>query len=342
MMLARSVAPSGSRGTAKARLRHPSEVVLYVISGVKRPQGRCSAETWVSDALDFGFRVVYYSDRNASHQTRNGDLIPTRHVEDLGGLTGTRGKAWVAFAANILRDLVAFAPDARYLVRLDDDSFMNPYNFWRSLLALPEDREDWMIGDCGQDEHHMLWCGGGAGILMSRALAERLADQLQAGYDSVGVCALVGRQDDDTLGICAGKLNAKIMSHHGYHWWPPSNAARLPWWAPQAPTALTDLARWPWRWRFGDVSLDNCPAQLLGGFAVVQDWVTYHHLNCEQQRALSEARHTSGEPLRPRGDEVSRPPCAGILRGTFLETPNAEQRCRREASELSRAALCNF
>merc|ERR1712228_729064 len=117
---------------------------------------------------------------------------------------------------------------------MDDDSVLNPFTLWRALQAMPLDSQrDWMIGDCGNDEHHALWCGGGAGIVLSRHLASKLATQLTMGENSVGVCAVVGRNDDDAMGICAEALNANIISHHGFHPWPPapvSSVGRLPWW----------------------------------------------------------------------------------------------------------------
>lgn len=312
-------------------LDKPSDVVLYVTSGDDRPQGRCSCETWVSDALEFGFRVVFYSG-NSSHFARDGSEIPTRHVKDFGALSGDRGRGWVTFGGEILKDVLAFAPDAKFVMRLDDDTFLNPYNLWRSLLALPLDRKaDWMIGDCGDDEHHSKWCGGGAGIVLSRSLATKLSQEMLAGYQSKRVCALVGNHDDDTMGICARALMADITGHHGFHWWPPVDISSV-----KAP------ALWQWRppW-LGGASLDGCRAEALGPFIVVQDWITYHHTSCEQQRAMSHARHERGEPSRPKGDEAAHPPCSGALRDVTRHGVNAADRCRA-SSEFTQTALCGF
>jgi len=321
-----------------ARADRPSDVVIYVISGDHRPQGNCSAKTWVSDALDFGFHVVYYS-QNATHISRNGSVITTRYVRDFGSLSGARDNrdVWVPFAANILEDLLSLKPAAKFFMRMDDDSYLHCQNLWRSLLALPlESRSDWMIGDCGEDEHHSVWCSGGAGIVLSRPLAEKLIVQLRAGYQSADVCALLGRNDDDTMGLCAHALYARIVSHHGYHWWPP---ARL--------SDVGEVPQWTWWPRLSRllgkaVQLNGCPVQKLGPFAVVKDWITYHHLSCNQQVALSEAlREQRDHQATHRGaKENPKPLCASDVGGIQWDWPTAKTRCQM-ASKLSQHMLCH-
>lgn len=307
-------------------LEHPSDIAIYVTTHDTSPVGDCSAESWVAKAVDFGYNVFYYG-QNATRKTATGKVIPTRKVADFGALNGTRDsyEAWPRFTARILEDLLQIAPKAKFIMRLDDDSVLNPKSLWKSLLALPlKEATRWMIGDCGNDEHHAAWCSGGAGILMSRHLAEQLLIQLDAGIDSVSSCAVIGRNDDDTLGICAESLGARIVSHHGYHSYPPApeTRAEIPWYAgwPRLNSLL----------RLGDVpTLDGCPAQRLGKVLVVKDWITYHHTSCDTQRALS----SDDDEQQP--EDV----CAGVLSSNRDEMLFSIDRCKSE-SELSQAALC--
>merc|ERR1719491_2897275 len=110
-----------------AALQKPSDLVIYVTTYDKSPVGNCSALTWISDALEFGFQVVYYG-QNATRLTRTGEVIPTRRVPDFGALSGVRDKydVWPLYTANILQDLLEFSPVAKYVMRLDDDSVLNP------------------------------------------------------------------------------------------------------------------------------------------------------------------------------------------------------------------------
>jgi hypothetical protein len=255
-------------------------------------------------------------------------------VEDFGALKGIRDRydVWPKYAANILTDVMEFAPDAKFIMRMDDDSVLNPFTLWRALQALPLDKQlDWMIGDCGNDEHHALWCGGGAGILISRHLAGKLATQLKLGEESVAVCAVVGHNDDDAMGMCAEAMNANIVSHHGFHPWQPASVNRtghLPWWA-----------SWPHLGSFiGEIpALDGCPAEEMGSLLVVKDWITYHHAGCQTQDALSTALRSSTE----QQDDLKalKPLCAGRLKSSRFEAKQAHQRCK-DATPLSRQYLC--
>merc|ERR1740138_1350913 len=111
---------------------------------------------------------------------------------------------------------------------------------------------------------------------MSRSLAGELVGQLRAGYRSRQVCALVGRNDDDSIGLCADALLAKFISHHGFHPFPPVEVEPL---ADMATAGSSQSVHLPWytfwprtSWLWGDAAeLDGCPAQKLGPFAVVQD-----------------------------------------------------------------------
>jgi hypothetical protein len=255
-------------------------------------------------------------------------------VEDFGALKGVRDKydVWPLYAANILKDVIEVAPEAKFIMRMDDDSVLNPFTLWRALQALPMDSaRDWMIGDCGNDEHHALWCGGGAGIVISRSLASKLATQLTLGAESVSVCAVVGRNDDDTMGICADALRANIISHHGFHPWAPasvSTVGHLPWW-----TAWPHIGS-----LVGDIpALDGCPAEEVGSLLVVKDWITYHHVGCSAQHSLSTALRESTE----QHDDLkaSKPLCAGALESGRFDAQQAHWRCR-DATPLSRQYLC--
>jgi len=331
-------------------LTEPRELAIFVTSGDGRPQGDCSAKTWVSDALDFGFQVVYYG-QNASHFTAKGIEIPTRRVEDYGALSGVRDRydVWPVFVGNVLEDLLKHLPEVKFVMRLDDDSFLNPATLWRSLQALPlKESSRWMIGDCGPDEHHSMWCSGGAGIVLSRPLAELLSSQLQAGVRSLHACAVLGRNDDDTMGICASKFGARIMNHRGFHPFPPAKleddggkvgegTARK-----QRPP-LPPWTFWPLLGPLlGAPSLDGkaCRARKVGPFAVVQDWITYHHMTCEQQHALSAALRAERE--RPASSWSPPPeslPCAGALPSGRLNAKRVEKRCEG-ADDLTRRLLC--
>lgn len=330
--------PSGVVQGSRLTLGDPSELVIYVVSYDQSPVRECSAKSWVSDALDFGYRVVYYG-QNASHQSRTGDVVPSRTVPDYGALSGARDdwNVWPRFTANILRDILEFAPGAKLVMRMDDDSVLHPQNLWRALGALSLDAgRDWMLGDCGKDEHHAVWCGGGAGIVLSRPLAEKLAVQMLLGVRSVSVCAVTGRNDDDTMGGCATALRASIISHRGFHSWAPASlgaAGPLPCWTWQ-----------PWlsSWLGGPL-LDGCPAERLGTLVVVQDWITYHHVDCKVQHELSSAIRARGKLAPTLWQLASLPACAGKLvpksasRRSSMD--HADRRCAR-ASEITRRALC--
>lgn len=313
----------------------PKDIVIYVVTHDTSPVGDCSAKSWVSNALRFGYQVVYYG-QNATRQTRSGDLIPTRRVEDYGALSGVRDNrdVWPRFAANILEDIFTFAPEAKFIMRMDDDSVLHPWNLWRSLMVLPhlDENRDIMIGDCGNDEHHSVWCSGGAGVVVSRSLAHKLVQEMRAGARSRDVCAVVGRNDDDTMGICAEALRARMISHRGFHPFPPVSLHKiepLPWY-----TWWPHLSSW-----LGKTALlDGCPAEQMNSLVVVKDWITYHHTDCEVQNLLTnttDARISFVPALKSKPD----PLCAGTLDSSRFSAQQVTRRCEAQ-SEVSQRMLC--
>lgn len=271
----------------------PSEVLIAVFTGDNIVLTRTQAawDTWIRAALDFGFCVEVLA------QTAREAPFP---VVGAGG-GEANGPGQIVQMWNGYSILASRHPQARWILKCDDDSYVNVRSLWRLLSSSPLSRQAeadslWFGGDC---EH---FCGGGSGLLMSRVTLAGLVQLRQRGHNCTNPHVAHGSRrsfvgSDTTTSACVTRaLGGKLSNHEGFYWWPPqrSNAtaamvngsalAQLP------PGTLfqwaghTKASGDPQRHRIG-----VCSAMALGEFIVADGWVTYHHVKPVDMVALHRA-----------------------------------------------------
>ena len=210
--------------------------------------------------------------------------------------------------------------DARWFLKVDDDTIVHVRNFWRALMQLdrtlrinatdvdPSDRLH-MVGDCAR------FCGGSA-LLLSRATVVGLAN-VSAGCIRWELAQLHARIGSDTavtncflrvLGGRGGRLN-----HEGFYAWAPQRVNTSDGGA--SSRAVSSLG-----------SIGACNASRLGSFYVADGWIAYHHVVPEmmtEMHAALERQETEehgksafelSEAQPQLRDRVrDSPSCAGVL-----------------------------
>jgi len=247
-----------------------------------------SYQTWATYASERGFHVIFFAE--SDHD------IPFP-VKGLGHSATGQGEIQQAFMG--FQYILKSFPNASYVFKSDDDTFVNVDNLWKAIQRLDAmPNRHWYIGDCGSAKEarnmpgvNAPFCGGGSGFLISRPTLESMV----AGWNG---CEKMPNSDT-TTSYCSVSSGTPLTNHEGFFWWPPQIMPAL------IKGVRTETVN-------GAFTLGQCSSKVLSGtFVVSEGWLTYHHLSPWAMYALNLALVLDRMSHSP--GLASRPLCAGII-----------------------------
>lgn len=192
-----------------------SDLTVVVLSAAAVARRRLPAirDTWLADLRAAGAPVFAFAGRPVDPPIPGLDVLVASPVEvgpggcDLSGEPG--------HCRRMLLDQLRWIRDnvrTRLVLRVDDDTLVNPPNLAAALRCLPE-RAAWLLGECQFEVGTLNFCVGGAGMVFQ---AETAALALRH-------CDPPATVDDVSLSVCAALVGARLVHHPGMSYDPRTN-----------------------------------------------------------------------------------------------------------------------